>query len=344
MEMDLSESLYAYDTLHKQGNNLIHEMSNKELNGEDVALLKKFGYQYYYHYLYHYFNSLRQSNPNQYDVRKPESHRSDSSSNLMEMDRTSMQNLCHTILMESVNLVKYYDVIPRDCSLAPIRLILSRNAMHTNEMGQIDFMFMWNMFDSSTSMKIFAQMLCRDYGIEYNKNVSTEFEKQIIESSIVECDFAMVIEMLALQFKVSWEFHQKFKRKMKIDLSPGRTDAKVYEHVVWDLLSSDWEIRDLITGLIDDYGFDRDQIGTIIYHFKRDILYKKKDIVRKYRDSLVEYSKINNLREPFISRNFKEDLNDDRPFLIYQTIECPLEMKQLFRSSYKERLQVISRM
>nr|PVC50565.1 hypothetical protein MACL_00002183 [Theileria orientalis] len=323
MEMNLSESLYAYDSLHKQGNNLIHQMSNKDLDEEDVALLKKFGYQYYYHYLHRYL---------------------DSPLNLMKMERTSMQNLCHTILMESVSLVKYYDVIPRDCSLAPIRLVLTRNTMYANDVKEIDFMFMWNMFDSSTSMKIFAQMLCRDYGIEYNKNVSTEFEKQIIESSIVECDFAMVMEMLARELKVSWEFHQKFKRKIKIDLSPGKTDSKVYEHVVWDLLSSDWEIRDLITGLIDDHGFNQDQVGSIIYHFKRDILYKKKDIVRKYRDALVEYSKNNNLREPFISRNFKEDLKDDRPFLIYQTIKCPLEIKKMFRSSYKERLQVISRM
>eukprot|EP00375_Theileria_parva_P001915 XP_764590.1 hypothetical protein [Theileria parva strain Muguga] len=273
MDMTLSEALYAYEVLVKQGKYFISEASTKDKTDEDKKILKNIGCKYYYYYLFHYFKNLRQPRQN---ITKPQptSNKSDKEKKVRRL--VSTYNQYHSILMQSVYLDKFYDVIPRNSALAPIKLFLYPSPVFSKNVQPIPFAFMWNMFDSDKSVEIFTRIISKEHGVPYDKGLSIEFEKQIIEASIIECDFALLVEMLAERNKISHTFHSRFNIVVTVDVQIDANKNLNLGPISWNMLNSDWEVNELINNVVADMGINREYFQLVLYSFKTEIINKKK--------------------------------------------------------------------
>ncbi|XP_952683.1 uncharacterized protein TA11645 [Theileria annulata] len=315
MDMTLSEALYAYEVLVKQGKYFISELYSKDNADVDRKILKKFGY----HNIYLVDTKKR--------IRK----------------LVSKYNQYHSILMQSVYLDKFYDVIPRNSALAPIKLFLYPSLIFSRTAQPIPFAFMWNMFDSDKSVEIFTRIISKEHGVPYDRGLSMEFERQIIEASMIECDFALLVEMLSERNKISHTFHSRFNIVVTLDVPIEANKTLNLGPISWNMLNSDWEANELINNIVGDMDINKDHLQLVLYTFKTEIINKKKEMIYRYSSRLFKYSRKHNLRIPFICKRGSSNVYEDKPFLLSQTINFPSKIRNLFQSSYKERLQICSK-
>ncbi|AFZ78925.1 hypothetical protein BEWA_017660 [Theileria equi strain WA] len=331
MNLTLNEAVYAYNTLIKQGKCLISELTSRGIENEDVTILSSFDYQYYYYYLFHYFYSLHR--PYQQVTIEGNRIEDKRGSSIITSNKDY-----YKVFMDIPQVDDFHIVIPRECCLVPIQVTIYRDPTLSKYQDSVMVKFMWNMIDSR-SIDVMSQILCRDYGVPFDENITKDIRRQVVDAFIVESDFAILVEYIIFKLKVTTQLHQDFIKPIVINVAVYE-DIRISETISWNLFNSDWEIVEIVKTIVIDNDIDCTLTNTILHQFKSQILSHKRAILEQYSSILLSYTEENGLRIPFICRDKEEKCDENRPFINFQRKFCPQDILNAHKSSHKERLEL----